>query len=1401
MKTITRIISLFMVALILTTSVPFTPVSAVDVGTENYTLNMEKTYADSSLAESSAVGGMSFFGSAEFDGCYGNQLSGVAREIYDSLVKNYVTDKITGEYTHTFETPFTFDAEISGGSIVMNDELEEIDIEIGYAVQAAMDAFLYDHPEVFWLRIIGSSYGVSASGNDVSGYTGIIDDITIIPTEIYSGASSKLSQYESAVDSVIGVITVTESRYDTLKNIHDYICNNAWYNLVSEQRVHSSEPFFIGDGGVVCEGYAKTFKILCDRLEIPCVLVSGDAGGAHMWNYVQMDDGKWYLVDVTWDDQESKIYDTYFLTGAYMIGFNDMTIIDERTERNDFSGTGIFSFNYPDLSAVVYTVHVHEWDGDYTFDVEPTCTEKGSKSIHCKICKATKSMTEIPATNHANKTEHAQQDATCTKNGYTAGVYCSDCEKWLEGHDIITSEGHTDENNDVFCDVCEEYLSKVIKTDTCGDSAEYSFYEDGMLIISGKGSIYGAFDSFRYDIKSVEISEGITEIGYEAFCQYINLESVKLPSTLKTIDDCAFYSCRSLKDLVLPSGLTSVGDLAFAECSSLNYVTMPEGITYIGGEAFGMIDEFTYYIVLHCKKGSYTEKWSKENNHPYVAVDAPESENTVSGTLGNRLTWKLDKLSGVLEISGTGSLPSNAPWKVYIPYVRTLKLSEGITSVNSDAFDGVNLNDSMGYTGLYNLEKLYLPSTLTDIGGGAFYRSNINFEDVYAASLESWMKINFYVECGNLYGNPMAYANNLYFDGKLVENLVIPEGTKYIKDYTFQGCNKIKTVILPEGLEYIGEKSFGGCNLSSVKIPSTVDYIESNAFEGCWDITEFEFSLDENNLCKITSLPNLSIKEIILPASIKYGSFGSETEKVTVYNTEFKFNDGCGLDYNSTIVGFKGSTAEAFANEICATFIDVETIHTHEYKSVNEKGYCSFDRCICGKVQKGLKHTDVDSNAKCDNCSSSVNDIEIGITDTVYINMFANYDFWYTVTKSGKYTFSADDDFSGTLSLYSEEENWLAGSNDNKFSYKLKAGQKVKFKVYSHIDGMVTVNLTYEEVPCEHDYNSYILTQPTCTDTGAEYYECSVCGDTYTEFLSNLGHRYASSYTTDKKATCTTEGSKSRHCTRDGCTAKTSVTAISKLAHNYTNACDKDCNVCKATRTPAAHKGGTATCTKKAKCSVCGAYYGSLKAHSYRDVITKASLSKNGKVENKCTTCGYISKTTVIYAPKTVNLSAASYTYNGKVKTPSVTVKDSKGKKLKNGTDYTVKYSKGRKSIGKYTVTVTFKGNYSGTKKLTFEIIPAKVTLSKLTAGSKALTATWKAVSGVTGYEVQYSTSKKFTSKTTKTVKIKSSKTKKTTIKKLTKGKKYYVRIRAYKTVSKKPVYGAWSSVKNIKVK
>lgn len=173
-----------------------------------------------------------------------------------------------------------------------------------------------------------------------------------------------------------------------------------------------------------------------------------------------------------------------------------------------------------------------------------------------------------------------------------------------------------------------------------------------------------------------------------------------------------------------------------------------------------------------------------------------------------------------------------------------------------------------------------------------------------------------------------------------------------------------------------------------------------------------------------------------------------------------------------------------------------------------------------------------------------------------------------------------------------------------------------------------------------------------------------------------------------------------------------------------------------------------------------------------------------------------------VAAPKIVKLSKTSVTYTGKALKPTVTVLDAEGKKIAN-TNYRVNYTN-NKQVGKATVTVTFRGNYAtyGTKSVTFKILPKNTSVKKLTKGKKQLKVTWNAQkTQTTGYQIQYSTSKKFTSKTTKTVTIKKNKTTAATIKKLKAKKTYYVRIRTYKTVKKVNYVSSWSTVKSIKTK
>ncbi len=204
--------------------------------------------------------------------------------------------------------------------------------------------------------------------------------------------------------------------------------------------------------------------------------------------------------------------------------------------------------------------------------------------------------------------------------------------------------------------------------------------------------------------------------------------------------------------------------------------------------------------------------------------------------------------------------------------------------------------------------------------------------------------------------------------------------------------------------------------------------------------------------------------------------------------------------------------------------------------------------------------------------------------------------------------------------------------------------------------------------------------------------------------------------------------------------------------------------------------------------------------HAYVINATKATTASNGSMTEKCRVCGNVKDSRVISAVKSVSLKATSYTYDGKAKRPSVKVLDTSGKAV-GSSNYTVTY-KNNKEIGRATVTIVLKGNYAGIIFRDFEILPRGTSISgKVAARSKGFLVKWKKQKkAITGYEVQYSANRKFKKKTTviKTVKKKSAA--KLTVGNLKPGKKYYVRVRTYKTVKGKKYCSAWSKSRTVTI-
>ena len=251
--------------------------------------------------------------------------------------------------------------------------------------------------------------------------------------------------------------------------------------------------------------------------------------------------------------------------------------------------------------------------------------------------------------------------------------------------------------------------------------------------------------------------------------------------------------------------------------------------------------------------------------------------------------------------------------------------------------------------------------------------------------------------------------------------------------------------------------------------------------------------------------------------------------------------------------------------------------------------------------------------------------------------------------------------------------------------------------------------------------------------------------------------------------------------------------AFSEHTHEYTS---------KVTKKPTCSAEGVTTYTCK-----CGIKYTekipATGEHKYTAEVVKPTYDAQGYTLHKCSECGKSYKDT--YTKKLVRTSIAKVKvssvknkyYTGKAITQKPVVKLG-SKTLIAGTDYTVSY-KNNKAIGTATVTITGKGAYTGTVKTTFKIFPQKTTLkSAKSPKTRQLKVTYSKVANVTGYQVTYSTSSKFTKKTTKSVNVKGTSK---TISKLTKGKTYYVKVRTYKTVGKTRFYSGYSAVKKVKVK
>lgn len=324
-------------------------VRAECVNLSSYTAISDTSGAHLTPAE---ISGISLYSAESSGWSYGSQLEGNARQLYQTLANLSNMRGYTAEDTIFVKLQMPYIFKGMTGRIAAENELSK-----------AIHAFIKDYGEYYWLDTF---YAWLLSGDDESAKS--YSEVQLAVKDYYSGIRGELSAADGELQKAQKAVAAKRSRYEKVKAAHDYVINLITYNTSNPYAEYGHTII----GGLldkynhraVCEGYAKLFKLLCNANGIPCILVTGgsstDAMGNvvadHMWNYVQMEDGMWYLVDTTWDDSKNAAIDyTYFLAGAQTIGSFGVTVDEDHIPVGRFNDVAEYEpFFLPELARRSY---------------------------------------------------------------------------------------------------------------------------------------------------------------------------------------------------------------------------------------------------------------------------------------------------------------------------------------------------------------------------------------------------------------------------------------------------------------------------------------------------------------------------------------------------------------------------------------------------------------------------------------------------------------------------------------------------------------------------------------------------------------------------------------------------------------------------------------------------------------------------------------------------------------------------------------------------------------------------------------------------------------------------------------------------------------------------------------
>ena len=770
-----------------------------------------------------------------------------------------------------------------------------------------------------------------------------------------------------------------------------------------------------------------------------------------------------------------------------------------------------------------------------------------------------------------------------------------------------------------------------------------------------------------------------------------------------------------------------------------------------------------------------------------TSEDVPAQGAATSGNygvnMGNNITWNFDEVTGTLTLSGSGEMYNLSPgegaeWHAYYNKVKKIVINEGISSIGTNAFCGLEKAESIkiphsvktiysgALQGCESIEEVHLPNNLTNIGTNAFFLMG-SCKGFYID--EPGPKTAYHTEDGVLFCNRTLIT---YPQGNTRDSYRVPYGTEKLEGLAFANTTYLQTVYIPETMTRMYDKMFSDESNGATHMEHplkiyfcTTEMIDQFGMSNFNEISKGsriyvknqETCNQINNSSAITNKDD-DVRAEVYQQTEPYSAY--EALKKTYENNTYRLNSG-----RTTLFRYEAADAPTATDTTVWT-----SNNTDIANSPNGMGY------ITGGTKPGTATITVTREDGKESFSFTV----VNVVPTTSTEIYHQADGKQQVLgnslciHTGKSDTVSLQTVPGLTTGLTNGVTWSV-SDPSKVSVKAEGDYHEKATLYRKAAGDVTVTATMEDENGNAIQKSF-----------------QVIGDKSTKgwyVLVNDGERVWVTDSTPVEPIVVVRDS-------NGTVFKEGTDYTVQYQDNYLPDGRQACGVYVYV-TPIGSYVGNPVLT--GLLSLCRGEQPDDEDDSKNpDDHQKTDDSKKTPDSQNPSTTNNLKKQKITKVSSAYKKSVGqSFTLKPKAKgkityktgNKKVATVNSKGKVTVKGT-------------GKATITVTAKATstYSkSVKKITVYGVPKKPEMNKLTAGKKKFTVQWKKDKKADGYQVQYSTDKKF-KKNVKSVNV-SKKSTKATVKKLKKGKTYWVRVHSYKKINGKKYYSGWGKVKSVKVR